>query len=426
MDSTMAEFLIRDDKQSAGYTVRQGPLPRTREESYMPWALTSSGKVVYSRFQKTDSFDWRKPPSKPGLSPYDRVASEKRRALCQSRLGMIALDNLDLSMHAVSRVSGGIRSFLEQCLQQGPKIMSDYQANVGKYAYGLSYMSFGRFSDQVPKGTVATQIIWNDAVSALKAGKPLAGVMNIHDNVPSKLLKTHNGAQGPLTKTYEDWCKVFRAEAPGELFYDDDPASAPNRNKDVSNAPPGRGRAGGKAASPSTEGGMQRLGSPSVGQVQLHKRAVDIYERKAPNYDRMQRDALTVRTKFSAISYYRDLDTRRELFGAGPSGTTGTLLASAMTFGGLRGESLKQYCLAILGYLVGGGCHSMHESLTVMGYHPDLEYNSSSLLKYSQGQAVSDQFPILPQSFRSSPHFAPWRDEHYDIVVLGGVHWLLD
>jgi hypothetical protein len=144
----------------------------------------------------------------------------------------------------------------------------------------------------------------------------------------------------------------------------------------------------------------------------------------------MARDAQTVRTKFSAISYYRDLDTRRELFGAGPSGTTGTLLASAMTFGELRGEDLKQYCLAIMAYLVGGGCHSLHESLTVMGYHPELEYNSSSLLGHSgqdaQRRADAASFPMLPMSLLRSSHFAQWRDEHYDIAVLGGTHWMLN
>jgi hypothetical protein len=79
---------------------------------------------------------------------------------------------------------------------------------------------------------------------------------------------------------------------------------------------------------------------------------------------------------------------------------------------------------------VGGGCHSLHESLTVMGYHPDLEYNSSSLLGHKGGgvdrRADSASFPMLPMSFLSSSHFTKWRDEYYDITVLGGVHWLLN
>lgn len=426
----MADFLIRDDSKPTGYMVKPGPLPRTREESYMPWALTPDGCVVYALFKVSNEYDWRKPPAKGGLRVYDATAGKGRRALCQSKLGMIALDNLGLSDRGVRKVSAGIQHFLEVTATGNDKILADYQTNVGKYAYGLAYMSYGRFSDKPPRGAMATKTVWRDAINALVEGKPLAGIMNIHDNVPSKLLKKYNGQQGDLYKKYKDWAERFRADAEGELFYDDDPNSAENRkNKKLVFDAPGRGRLGGIKAEPSTSGGMLPTGSPSIGTVQLHKRGVDMFARTAPEYDRMARDAQTVRTKFSAISYYRDLDTRRELFGAGPSGTTGTLLASAMTFGELRGEELKQYCLAVIGYLVGGGCHSLHESLTVMGYHPDLQYNSSSLLghtgKGANQRADSAKFPMLPMSFLSSTHFPKWRDEFYDITVLGGVHWML-
>lgn len=426
----MAQFLIRDDAASAGYAVRTGPLPRTREESYMPWALTPDGRVVYAQFKVSAQYDWRKPPTKGGLRHYGATEGRQRRALCQSKLGMIALDNLGLSERGVSKVSAGIRQFLVDTAQRDERIRADYQANVGKYAYGLSYMSFGRFSDKAPTGTMAQAKVWWDAIDALTQGKPLAGLMNIHDNVPSKLLAKYD-PNGALLKEYKKWAERFRAEAPGELFHDDDPQSAENRKTGkTSFDAPGRGRVGGVKAQASEEGGMLPAGSSSVGKVQLHKRGVDMYQRKAPAYDRLARDAQTVRTKFSAISYWRDLDTRRELFGAGPSGTTGTLLASAMAFGNLGGEDLKQYCLAIIGYLVGGGCHSLHESLTVMAYHPDIEYHSSSMLGRT-GQdaglrADATSFPILPKSFLSSHQFPAWRDEFYDITVLGGVHWLLD
>ncbi|WP_348756634.1 hypothetical protein [uncultured Aquincola sp.] len=425
----MAEFLIRDDAASAGYAVRTGPLPRTREESYMPWALTPDGRVVYAQFKVSSSYDWRKPPGKAGLRHYGATEGRQRRALCQSRLGMIALNHLGLSERGVAKVSAGIRQFLTDTAQRDDSIRADYQASVGKYAYGLSYMSFGRFSDKVPSGSMAQAKVWWDAIDALTQGKPLAGLMNIHDNVPSKLLAKYE-PNGSLIKVYRKWTELFRAEAPGELFHDDDPQSAENRKHGKTDFAPGRGRLGGIKATPSKEGGMLPAGSASIGLVQEHKRGVDMYQRKAPAYDRRARDAQTVRTKFSAISYWRDLDTRRELFGAGPSGTTGTLLASAMTFGNLGGEDLKQYCLAIIGYLVGGGCHSLHESLTVMGYHPDLEYHSSSMLGRT-GQDTSlrsdaGSFPILPQSFLSSHLFPAWRDEFYDITVLGGVHWMLD
>ena len=421
----MSEFLIRDDSKPTGYIIKSGPLSRTKEESYVPWAVTGDGRVVYALFEGAGSHGWRASPSKQGLRKYDATVSKERRSLCQSKLGMIALNNLDLSKKGLDKVSEGIRKFLESTAATNSTILADYQKDVGKYAYGMTYMSYGRFSDSVPRGNLATKTIWSDAINALNTGKPLAGVMNIHDNVPSKLLRKYDGEQGGLYKEYKKWTGIFRADAEGELFFDDDPNSRENKLKNKTEFGPGRGRIGGKPATPTTEGGMLPTGSGTIGTVQSHKRGVDMYDRKAPSYSRTAKDALTVRTKFSAISYYRDLDTRLELFGAGPSGTTGTLLASAMTFGSLRGEELKQYCLAIVAYLVGGGCHSLHESLTVMGYHPDLEYNSSSMLKYSNGRADSSSFPILPLTFLRSPLFPAWRDEFYDITVLGGIHWLL-
>jgi hypothetical protein len=411
----MSLFFIRDDSSPNGYVIKKGPLPRTREESYVPWAITLQGQVVYA-----PSNQYRNKPSKPNLRPYNAEVSKSRRAHCQSMLGMLALDSLDLTARAVAKVSAKVRKFLITALFTDRQIMEDYAEQVGKYAYGLRYMSFGRFSDSVPTGQQKNQVIWNDALTALETGKPLAGVMNIHDNVGSKLLKKYNKG---LASKYETWARKFRAEAKGELFFDD--------SKKPTDRGTGRGREKRPDGSyqPTTRGGMMSQGS-SVGQVQLHNRGVDMFQRSAPSYSpRAPLGVASGRENFSSVGYYRDLDTRNELFGAGPSGTTGTLLAAAMTFGDLTGEDLKQYCLAIIGYLVGGGCHSLHESLTVMGYHPELQYNSSSLLGYSGGgdtprMANSSTFPLLPVIFLNHPKFKSWRDEFYDIVILGGIHWM--
>jgi hypothetical protein len=418
----MSLFLIRDDGNGNGFVIRQGPLARTRQESYVPWALTNAGQVVYAR-----SDNYRSKPAKSNLKPYTAQVSKERRAQCQSMLGMMALDHQDLTARAVGKVSAKVREFLLQALVGDEKIMADYAAMVGKYAYGLSYMSFGRFSDKAPKGAIADRVMWMDALAALDSGKPLAGVMNIHDNVGSKLVAKYDPGLGVK---YKKWANQFRASDPGELFYDDTVT-----DKNPGPLLPGRGRAANPRGSykPSTTGGMTSEGTagPSFkGKVQLHNRGVDMYRRSAPRYSQSAPlHTAPNRGKFSSVGYYRDLDTRNELFGAGPSGTTGTLLAAAMTFGDLSGEDLKQYCLAIIGYLVGGGCHSLHESLTVMGYHPELQYNSSSLLAYQPQSdilktAESNTFPILPVIFTNHPKFKKWRDEFYDIVVLGGIHWM--
>jgi hypothetical protein len=301
----MSDFLVRDDSRTEGYGVKAGPLPRTREESYMPWAVAVAGDVVYALHKVTDGYDWRSSPTKPGLRKYDTTVSKNRRMLCQSKLGMIALDNLDLHARGVSKVSKGIRKFLESTARTDDGILADYQTGVGKYAYGLSYMSFGRFSDKVPRGKLATQTIWRDAINALNMGKPLAGRMNIHDNVPSKLLKKYDGEQGGLYTRYKNWADLFRADLPGELFYDDDPTSRANRGTGKTEFEPGRGRKGLGRSTPTTEGGMRPTGSPSIGEVQLHSRGVDMFGRTAASYSQTAKDASTVRTKFSAISYYR-------------------------------------------------------------------------------------------------------------------------
>jgi hypothetical protein len=91
-------------------------------------------------------------------------------------------------------------------------------------------------------------------------------------------------------------------------------------------------------------------------------------------------------------------------FGAGPSGTTGTLLQSAKTFTELEGEELKIYIFACVAYLVGGGMHTCHEVFTtgrLLG------------LPYTDG-AYSD---TLPSAFKSKQEYVNWADEFHDITV---------
>jgi hypothetical protein len=40
-----------------------------------------------------------------------------------------------------------------------------------------------------------------------------------------------------------------------------------------------------------------------------------------------------------------------------------------------------------------------------------------------RARVVRDSFPLLPKTFLGSKDFERWRDEYYDIVVLGGTHW---
>lgn len=72
----MSDFLIRDDTAKTGYRTHNGMLPRTREESYVPWALSADGHVVYA-----PSNQYRNTPTRGGLRSYNNVVSQDRRKL---------------------------------------------------------------------------------------------------------------------------------------------------------------------------------------------------------------------------------------------------------------------------------------------------------------------------------------------------------
>jgi hypothetical protein len=324
------------------------------------------------------------------------------------------LRNRSLTSDAVQKVSAGIKRFMIRKLwADRPGALTTFSTNVAKYLYGTSYMSFGRISDVPLRLPADAQRAWDECIAVLDAGQPIPTIMGLHDQVAIKMLATGE-AEKP---TYDSWASRFRAEQAGELFN-----------------PAARGRANAPTPpTPSTQAGIASIADGGgLPGVQLRKRGVDSYQRTSfPTA--LTKPPTTARAGLSGVEYYQELDNRNELFGAGPSGTTGTLLASAMTFGKLDNEGARQYLLAIIAYLVGGGMHSLHESMTVVKFLPDdlrMEYNPGSLLRHEvvdgKLMAKTDDFPALPRTFLSSQEFAAWRFDYYDIVVLGGIHWMFN
>jgi hypothetical protein len=408
----MPTFLIRDDNVGAGSKVHHGALSRTRELSYVPWALTADGRtVVYA-----PTGQHRNRPNKGGLRPYDTLVSQERRKLCQSALGSIALTQSVFSNAAIAVVSRGVKRYLiEELFKDADGMRKRYAETVGKYMYGMKYRSLGRFSDVEITGPDAYRKIWEQAIDTLDAGTPHSSVLSIHDGVGKILDKFGDGAR---KSTYNRILTRLRPARPGEIL---DPTA--------------RGRTNVSGAQPTTQAGIagpEHAGSFPV--IQSHNRGMDLYRRAEPHHTAQVPIPATARREISGVSYYRDLDARNELFGAGPSGTTGTLLAAGFAFGDLNGEMLKQYYFGIIGYLIGGGMHSLHESLTVaklLGPEMGMQYNSGSMLAYERvndisSAARSDDMPALPNSFTSSPSFTTWRDSYYDIAVLGGIHWMFN
>ena len=392
----MPKFLLRDFDDPKGYrdhTPDMGGLPRVKPgyasigtwqngESYVPWAVTKDGRVIFARTGEHAGFRaGGDKKSGPDLAPYDTAVSQKRRRLCESALGVIVLDWPHFTKDAVKKVSAGVGFYLKrQLFETNGAIKQKLFDDLGHYFYTDNKTGFGRIST-AKKSTVGVQGVWDGIINALGNG-PIEQQLSIHDGVGRKMLAGTDSEKGE----YDVWARVVR-----EKWFDD---------KDI------RGR----VDSPAKKAGLVKATNApgiapgpvrSIGQVtQARTRGVDEFTRDLTRQHHVKADA-----------YYDDVDARNLLFGAGISGTTGTLLQAARAFGQIAsGELLKQYTLAIVAYLIGGGMHSYHETMEIAS-RVGVPYNPGGFL------------PSLPNSFFYSPQFAGWRDAYYDIVVLGATHW---
>lgn len=371
----MAKFYIRSLTDPSGYIQKNFPggvLPRHSGESYVPWAMLGDNVVYALTGQHTS---WR---GGPGLRPYDTAVSQDRRRQCESLLGAFALRNPAYTQGAILTVSNGIKKYLEgHRAGDAKKTIDLVYKEIGHYFFTAGGLGFGRLSLD-SKETVGEQGVYDAILRALTGGT-LDQKLSIHDAVGRKLLPKLKGA--PLA-VYERWGPLVR----GDWFDDKD------RRGRVANPEklPATDIAG---TVPSSQGGL----TGTVSQVR--NRGVDGFIRDTK---RMRHD--------EADAYYDDMDARNLLFGAGISGTTGTLIQAALAFGNLGGELLKEYVLGIIGYLVGGGMHSYHESMTIA---------AKAGVPYTPGAFIES----LPVSFTSSGDYADWKLKYYDIVVLGAIHW---
>jgi hypothetical protein len=377
----MAGFLIRSFSDPKGYTELNpldGLLPRSGQESYVPWAVTlGTDEVVYARTGEHTGFRGGGDGKGAALRPYDHAVSQKRRQLVESLIGMMALNQPHYSRDAVEAVSSGVKRFLVRNWAKDPTgFQKKVFKEIGHYFF-TDRGGFGRLSDR-PAGPGDVQTVWLAILDALGSGT-VDQKLSIHDAVGRKILPLC--PRGSEIAEYERLGPVVRQD------WFDDAARRGRANASV-------------RAKPTTQGGTAPHGVVLSGTSKARVRGVDSFVRDMTR----TRDPL-------ADSYYDDVDERNLLFGAGISGTTGTLLQAAAAFGGITtGERLKQYVLAIVGYLVGGGMHSLHESLAVA---------VKAGLPYQPGTFVYS----LPLSLTGSMAFRDLATNYYDIVVLGGTHW---
>ncbi|MBT8132471.1 MAG: hypothetical protein KJO35_09400 [Gammaproteobacteria bacterium] len=372
----MSMFLVRSFDDPKGYIELNRPdgtLPRTSSESYVPWGVSTHGKIVYAK--TGEHTGWRGGTGQHRLRPYDTTVSQNRRRQCQSELGVMILNNPSFTAKAVSKVSNAMRLYLQS--QDAATAMACIYKQIGHYFYTGGRFGFGRISES-KKDDIGVDGVWRGIMQALLLGR-LDQKMSIHDAIGRKVLPVLKGGQ--LVK-YTNLATVVRQD-----WFDD---------------PTRRGRVNAPVRAPvTTKGGISKLDTPAGGTVaQGRNRGVDMFSR----------DLHRTRDK-DADAYYDDADARNLLFGAGISGTTGTLLQAGIAFGKLTAaEDLKQYTLAIIGYLVGGGMHSYHETMAVA---------SKVGVPYNPGAFETS----MPESFRRSGLYTAWRANFYDIVVLGATHW---
>lgn len=353
-------------------------------ESYVPWGITLNNRVVYARVGEHAGFRGGSGPHQ--LQPYDTVVSQKRRRLAESQLGVLALTWPHLTRAAVEKVSTGVRQYLNKHFWANQKGTREAVfKEIGHYFYTSGGTGFGRISE-ANKAGIGDEGVWLGIQDALHKGR-LEQQLAIHDAVGRKLLPKLGG--DTQRQAYDKWGPLVR-----EDWFDD----KERRGRIETEAQLKKQVKATQTAGIAPAGTRSTQQMPNVAQSRT--RGVDMFARD-PHRTRQQ----------NADEYYDDADLRNLLFGAGISGTTGTLLQAAHAFGGIAaGELLKQYVLAIVGYLVGGGMHSYHESMSIA---------RRVGVPYTPGAYQ----PSLPVAFIYSPQFAEWRDEYYDIVVLGATHW---
>ncbi|MEZ6063148.1 MAG: hypothetical protein R3C19_22615 [Planctomycetaceae bacterium] len=186
--------------------------------SFVPWAITSAGRVVYAQTGGHSGTNDRNfgQNSRYKLRKYDSILSHERRRLCESELGMIALNNMSLTRDAVQKVSRAMIEWLEgiasrQRFQAAKSVFQQSTAapsksiqqvlfdEFGHYMHTYddnrkqALMGFGRFSEK-SKNDVGPERFWREVIQALRTGR-LDQIMSIHDAIGRKVLPKFGGPQ---------------------------------------------------------------------------------------------------------------------------------------------------------------------------------------------------------------------------------------
>jgi hypothetical protein len=407
-----------------------------------PVAINQSGQVVYATSR----------PSNPdakfakfGLVRYDEAVERERRALAETVLGYYALIMPQFAQEAVDKVTLGIRRYWDTRKEQLHKGALEYMANQGdKYLAGKT--SFGRLNLSGIKKWTEKVDVWMVAMD--RAPRDLPKIMNIHDNflrifrilgpidlpevenrwvrpMPTDLRNQILGVKAPDSKDKNALAQAEKEERernellkkiiPDSFGWSRSPqwrlmqATAEQVRPESLFSARFRGR---KDKKPDEFGPTARPGllpeTTKINPAEAVRRVGLTLEQMSSPEDRIRGMDRYIPDLGSMAPEFKDAIERYNLnFGAGPSGTTGTLFTSAIGFGNLAGDDLKRYLLACIAYLVAGGMHTCHEVFTTFNFlfpegskpYRDAKYDG-----------------CLPLKFRTTREYSNWKAEFHDIA----------
>lgn len=364
-------------------------------KTFFPWAIDAHNQITYidADYKKDTTSTYRDIPIPATLMPYTKGVSIERRKKAQTVLAQMALQKPQFCREVIDKVNAGILNYIQDMEQTNPAIQKNIVSCMRKYMY--SEEGFGRLGQKKEGENLTDENLYQKCLDILQCPKnyELSSVLAVQDFMGRVVFAKLKGTP-EQEKTFKEYGEKVR---PASIFGSNTDSEA---HKEMLR---GRIRQPGKAQATNVPGIYPQTTQPyeyakNEYVLQQRARGIDIWGMKpeqltAANIEIMQHNLV---------------------FGAGPSGSTGTLLQAAHLFGGkLTEEQLKQYAFAIVGYLVGGGMHSYHEVMKIAAL-VDCPYQ------------VGAYEPSLPESFTRSNDYNKWCANYYDIAVLGQRSWNLE
>jgi hypothetical protein len=371
----MPEYLRQDLIDVRGYAPKPGR-PKPGEAAV---ALTEDGRCVFGD-AKMARATYAKTGSK--LMYYDDEVERQRRLVCDTALGQLMLDNPKIALPAVNAVSSGIETYWHNLKSKmsGPDAFKDSVETDGRYV--SSPTSFGRLPVAKPSPSEVNQFkatidIWVGNLS----GTDLPKIMTLH----VAFLKIYSRNEPKAGKPME----IANKLGLWEDWYDKEERGRSNRQGFTGTAMPG----------------LISDDFTIPYALSLERCGIDLTEMRLEVRNRGT-DMFMIEATKMGPDFRKMLGEHNLVFAASASGTTSTLLASAATFrsGFLSdAEAVRQYLMACVAYLVGGGMHTCHEVFYTAG---------RAGLSYTPGKYIA----MLPRTFTGSRLYEHWATEFWDIV----------